>query len=316
MRIISDEEARGVLSMASAIETLEDALKEYSSKSTTVLPRAMIRAPNGIYRVMSASLPKRNIVGSKEGFRVSEQQGNKTAAYASEIITLYDLQTGELLAIVKSHSIDEFRTAASAAIGSKFLSRSDSRVACLFGSGLHAGPQLRGLQEVRKLELVKVFSRNQTNRERFCKEMSKEVDYRVIPVSGPDEAVEDVDIIVESTTSATPVFDGKKIKEGVHITSIGGGFSGQRQLDDETFERADLFAVGSKQEALYEGSSDILGPVMKGVWRWNEITEIADIVSQKALARQTSSDITVYKSLGMGLYDVALASYILDKLGG
>ena len=210
----------------------------------------MIRAPNGIYRVMSASLPKRNIVGSKEGFRVSEQQGDKTAAYLSEIITLYDFQTGELLAIVKSHSIDEFRTAAAAAIGSKFLSRSDSRVACLFGSGLHAGPQLRGLQEVRKLELVKVFSRNQANRERFCAEISNEADYKIIPASTPDEAIDGADIIIESTTSATPVFDGKRIKEGVHITSIGGGYGGERQLDDETFERADLFVVGSKQEAL------------------------------------------------------------------
>ena len=104
------------------------------------------------------------------------------------------------------------------------------------------------------------------------------------------------------------------MSSGTHVTSIGGGYGGMRQLDDETLRRANIIVVGSKQEILSEGSSDILQPVMTGMRRWEEIVEIADIVSHKAEGRRLDSDITVYKSLAMGLYDVALASLVFDRL--
>ncbi|MDG6997996.1 MAG: ornithine cyclodeaminase family protein [Nitrososphaerota archaeon] len=314
MRIISDEEARSVLSMSEAINAIESALVDYSNKISTVLPRAMIRAPNGLYRVMTASLPSKNVVGSKQGFRVSEQKGDKSSSYASEIVSLYDFHSGELLAIVKSHSIDEFRTAAAAAVGSKYLARRDSHIVGLFGSGLHAGPQIDGLASILGITKVKVFSRSSANREKFCANMGKRLGLDFMPVSTPADAVRDSDIIVEATTSATPVFDGRDLVPGIHVTSIGGGYGGMRQLDDETIRRANLLVVGSKQEILSEGSGDVLQPIASGARRWDEIVEIADIVSHKVEGRRLLSDITVYKSLGMGLYDVALANLVYEKV--
>ncbi len=316
MQIISDEEARNVLTMSDAILAIESALVDYSNKLAMVLPRAMIRAPNGLYRVMSASLPSKRVIGSKQGFRVSEQKGDKSASYASEIVSIYDLESGELLAIVKSHSIDEFRTAAAAAIGAKYLARRDSSVVGLLGSGLHAGPQINALATITKIQKVKVFSRNRANREKFCMEMSRKLGLDLTPVATSDDAVKNSDIIVEATTSATPVFNGSMIPLGTHVTSIGGGYGGMRQLDDETMRRANLVVVGSKQEILAEGSADILQPIISGTRRWDEIVEIADIVSHKSMGRKFDSDITVYKALGMGLYDVALASLVFDKLKG
>ncbi|MDG7000856.1 MAG: ornithine cyclodeaminase family protein, partial [Nitrososphaerota archaeon] len=300
--------------MSDAILAIESALVDYSNKLATVLPRAMIKAPDGLYRVMSASLPSKGVVGSKQGFRVSEQKGDKSASYASEIVSIYDFHSGELLAIVKSHSIDEFRTAAASAIGAKYLSRRNSSVVGLLGSGLHAGPQIDALATVTKIRKVKVFSRNPTNREKFCMEMSKKLGLDFTPAANSDEAVRNSDIIVEATTSATPVFNGALIAPGTHVTSIGGGYGGMRQLDDETIRRASLVVVGSKQEILAEGSADILQPIITGARRWDEIVEIADVVSHKCVGRKDDSDITVYKSLGMGLYDVALASLVFDKL--
>ena len=87
-----------------------------------------------------------------------------------------------------------------------------------------------------------------------------------------------------------------------------------RQLDDGTLRRASIIVVGSKQEILSEGSGDILQPIMTGMRRWEEIMEIADIVSHKAEGRRLDSDITVHKSLGVGSYDVALASLVFNKL--
>jgi ornithine cyclodeaminase/alanine dehydrogenase-like protein (mu-crystallin family) len=145
-------------------------------------------------------------------------------------------------------------------------------------------------------------------------EMSKKLGLDFTPAANSDEAVRNSDIIVEATTSATPVFNGALIAPGTHVTSIGGGYGGMRQLDDETIRRASLVVVGSKQEILAEGSADILQPIITGARRWDEIVEIADVVSHKCVGRKDDSDITVYKSLGMGLYDVALASLVFDKL--
>lgn len=206
VQFISDEDVRAVLKIPEAIEVIEDALRDGSGDTAKIIPRFTIRTSNGTYRTMAASVPRMNVVGSKQGFFTSpDLKSDKKSVMSGELTSLYDIQSGALLALINSHYLNEARTGASAAVGTKYLSNPDSKILGMIGSGLQAKTQLIAHCCVRKIEQVKVYSRDKEHRESFCDNVRSLVDVKeIFPVSSPEEACQDSDIVVEATSPQPP----------------------------------------------------------------------------------------------------------------
>jgi len=316
LRIITDEEVRSVLNLKDAIGCLEEALRQYSTGQARNLPRYTIESATGIYRVMSASIPRMNVVGSKQGFWVSEHRAEKIKVMSSEIISLYDFTSGEILALITSHYLNQIRTGAIGAISIKHMSNADASTLGIIGAGLHARTQLIAACLVRNIDLIKVYSRNPANREQFCRDISRELGVKIMAAATPEEAVEKSDIVIEATTSRLPVFDGTKLAEGSHVVSIASGYRGARQLDDEAIKRFSVIAVDSKEQVKVDGTGDILDPISKGIIDWSKVVELGDILTSKAPGRVDRAQITYFKSCGMALFDIAVGKMVLDRLSG
>ena len=312
LRIITDEEVRLSLSIQDAVEAIEQAYVEYSQGKAKNLPRSTIESKEGFFRFMSACIPSMGVVGSKQGFWASEYRGKKESAMSSEIISLYDLHSGSLLALINSHYINQIRTGAAGAISVKHLSNEDASIVGVIGSGLHARTQILGTCAVRDVEKIKIYSRNKEKREEFCKLIGSEIGKELIPADSSEEAIKGSQIILEATTSRSPVVNGKYLSAGCHICSVSSGYLGARQLDDETIRKANLVSVDSRDQVLVDGTGDILEPVVAGITSWKNIVEIADIISRKLPGRLNERDITVFKSCGMALFDIAAGKKMLE----
>ncbi len=307
---------RSKIAIPDLIDSIELAMSEYSKGNAKNLLRNKLESKHGTYRVMSALIEKMGVVGTKQGFWVSEFIGERSGPSSSEIISLYEVDSGRLTGLINSHYLNRLRTGAVGAISIKYLSNPSSAHLGLLGSGLHARTQALSCCAVRDIELVKVYSRNMERRDSFCKSMSQELGPRtnVLAVSSLEEALRESDVIIEATTATSPVVLGKELNRGVHVTSISGGPNRSRQIDDEAISMADLFVVDSKEQLIADMSGDVVEPIERGLLNPNSIVEIADIVSKKVEGRKSKEDVTLFKTTGMALFDIAAAKCVYDRI--
>lgn len=261
---------------------------------------------------MSAAILTKNVAGSKQGVWSSDIKSDKKSAMMGELVSLYDLTTGDLLAVINSHYLNEIRTGASGAVGTKYLSNSDSCVIGLLGSSYQARTLLLCTSVVRRIEEVKVYSRSESNREEFCRKMRDELDFRIRPVASSLEAVQGSDIVLEATSSKVPVFDGGVLKNGCHVTAVGSGFNGASTIDEVAVRRSKRMFVLSKEQAQLEKLGDVLNPLLHGFIGWADVFEISDLIAKKVQGRVTHEDVTVYKANGIALADLAVAKLVYD----
>lgn len=300
--------------MKGAISAVLSALQDYSIGKALNSPRVLIKSDRGTYRVMAASVESIQAVGAKQGYWVSEFSGDRESIMSSELITLYDSEKGNISALFNSHYINQVRTGAISAVSIDYMSNKNSKIVGLLGSGLHAKAQIEALLQVRKVDLIKVFSRNESRRKEFSILMNEEVDANIIPVGSSREAVSDSDIVLDATTAKEPIIKGEHLKDGCHISSISGSINGTRQLDTNAYEKINKFVVDSKEQAALDKTGDIFWPVENGLLQLDDVCEISEVISRKTRARISTADITYFKSCGMALFDIAVAKWILDRI--
>jgi ornithine cyclodeaminase/alanine dehydrogenase-like protein (mu-crystallin family) len=251
------------------------------------------------------------------------------------VIVLYDAAEGELKAIIIGEitcrelpdniAVTGLRTAATSAVGTDLLARQDASSLGIFGAAGQAKNHLLALMQVRKLKEVKVYSRNPENRERFAEEMGPVTNLNIVPVSTPEEAVRGLDIVLTATNASVPVFDGRLLEPGQHVTTIvgsnvglvKGGFTAakRREIDDATLARADIHGIVSIQQAIQDEQADIYDPVQRGVIRWEQLIEIGNILAGRHEGRSKAEQITFYKNnAGQGVADVALGALVLEHV--
>ena len=213
------------------------------------------------------------------------------------LIQLFDRKSGVPLAVLDGRAITAWRTAAVSAIATRELARRDARTLAILGSGVQARTHFTMLQQVRRFDDVRIWSRNPENARRFAEEISAKV-------YGREQAVKDADVIVTATHSSEPVVRGEWLKEGAHINAIGAVGLQSRELDDVAMARSSI-VVESVAAALAE-SGEI---AHAGVPIYAELGEI--LAGNKAKPRNRNS---LYKSLGVGIEDVAAARLIYGKV--
>lgn len=302
---ITDADVERLLSVEEAVPVVEAVLKQQAAGAATNMPRGhTIAGPGVMLAHMTAALHEQGVFG----FKVYSIVGGKYQFF----VLLYSVESGDLLAVLEAGQLGRRRTGAASGVSAKYMAREDSAEVGILGSGFQADAQLEAICSVRPIERVRVYSRNVENRTGFARRMTETLGIEVVAVDTPREAVEPADILVTITNSPTPVFDGDWLRPGTHICAVGGANEYVTELDDTTIQRADIIAVDSIAQAKIE-CGELLMPTSRGLLLWEQVSEFWQVVGGMKAGRRTSDDITLFKSLGMAMWDVAAAKVVYEK---
>lgn len=225
---------------------------------------------------------------------------------------LYHTETGDLLAIIEASWHGLLRTGAATGVATKYLARRDARSVGIIGSGAHARTQLEAVCAVRPIRRAHVYSPTPEHRRRFAAEMAASLDIEVAAVESAQEAVGGMDIVITATKSPAPVLRGDWLEPGAHLNAMGSNSLLRRELDPLSVERATLIVADSVEQLRLEGG-DLLASIVSGKLRWGQIVPLGSIVAARHPGRQAESDITLFKSSGLGAQDVALGAVIYQR---
>ncbi len=232
------------------------------------------------------------------------------------LILLFGLETIAPLAVIHDSVLQKMRVAATTAIGIRELSRPDSRMLGLFGSGWQASAHLDTVLAVRPtLERVRVFSPTPEHRRQFAREMSRKYEIDVVAVDDPAAVVRGADVVLAATAAMTPVFDGRLVEAGQHVSTIVATDKDaqRRELDDATVERADLVVVLSRESVELDDQPQIMSPVRKGTLAWERVYELGEVLLGRAPGRTRPEQVTLFdNNVGMGLQFAACGARLLE----
>ncbi len=302
--LLTEEDVRQVLTMDMALEAVEDGLRKLALDEAQNVPRARTQTDHAMLHVLSASAKALGVMGYKA------YATSRKGAYFQ--VGLFDGKTGVPLALIQADYLGQVRTGAASGVATQYMARPDANEVGLFGSGKQARTQLQAVCRVRKIRRVQVYSRNDESRRRFAEEMSRLCQTEVEPVPRPEMAAEDKDIIITATTSREPVLNGHWIAEGTHVNAIGSNFLGKAELDAVAVRRCDSIVVDSKDQARLE-AGDFTQALEEGSIHWADIHELGQVIVGRYTGRAHAQDVTLFKSLGIAIEDVAVAVRVVEK---
>jgi len=299
---INEAEVRSVLTMAMALEAVEESLHKQARGEVVVQPRRRFELPKGFYHYMAAA--------DYTGGFVAEKQYTYVAGKIRFLVLLYEMATGDLVAQIEADYMGQLRTGAASGVAAKFMARRDARIAAIIGTGGQARTQLEAIAGVRKLELARAYGRDVTRREKFCSEMAERLRIPVYSADSSAQAIEGADIVCTATTASQPVVTGSDIAAGMHINAIGVNHAHKQELDEAVVARADLITVDSIEQSRQE-AGDLIMAFGQNESKWASVKKLADIVDGKIPGRSNDTAVTLFKSNGIASWDLAVAVRVL-----
>jgi len=204
------------------------------------------------------------------------------------------------------------RTGAASGIATKLLANAHARTLGVIGTGKQSRMQVAAVCAVRPIKRIKVFSRTAGHREAYANSLESELGLEVLPASSAQACVAEADVVVTITKSAEPVCRAEWLAEGAHVNVAGANSHGRREVDAETVLRAAVKATDHVAQAKEE-AGEFRQLVAAGKLAWSAICELGDLVTDKAGGRTSASDLTLFKSLGIALEDVAFAELVHQR---
>jgi alanine dehydrogenase len=310
--ILNRQDVISVLQMRDCIDILEKAFSELAN-GTAVLPlRIGINAPDGISLYMPAYLKQMNAMACKvvSVYKNNPQKHNLPTTIGK--VLLQDAETGAVLSIMDGGYLTAVRTGAVSGLATRFLARPEAgQVVAIFGAGVQAQMQLWGVCEARQVSRALVLDVSAQAAEAFAQSMSQQLNIPVDVCTSADEMIQ-ADIICTATSSASPIFDGTRVKAGAHINGIGSHSPKARELDTAIVQRALLIA--DSREACLNEAGDIMLPIQEGAIRAEHIAaDLGEIVTGKKSGRTNPGQITLFKSNGLAIQDAAAARLVYEK---
>lgn len=302
---LSEEDVLATLPMKRAVELVEDAFRRLADGSAVNQPRRRVILPGGsVLHYMAAGMP--------EYFGIKAYSTNPKSGAHFEVL-LYRTADGLPLATIEANRLGQIRTGAASGVATKYLAREDASAAGVIGSGFQAETQLEAVANVRRLREVRVWSRRPERREEFARRVSGKLGIAVQPVAMARECVEAADIVITMTSSREPVLKSAWIAPGSHINAAGSNLADRRELPgDLVLGRAGLIAVDSIEVAKLE-SGDLLIPLRDTPAAEFPAVELSEIVAGHRPGRTSPDQITIFKSNGLAVEDIAVAGYIYEE---
>ena len=298
--------------MKESIDAVENAFRELALGTAVMPTRLSVSLPvnEGWLGVMPAFLTHAKSLTTKIVTVYPNNTTQHDLPNVLALIILNDVETGQVEAVMEGAYITAIRTGAVAGVATKHLARKNATNLGIFGCGVQARTQLEAVCQVRDISTVRVYDSDRDRMRSFLSKSSTKMN--ITPADNPQEVVRGSDIIVTATTSATPVFNGLDVKPGTHINAIGAFTPDTRELDDQTISKAKI-VVDSLAAALEE-AGDIVIPVSRGIIRREDIwAELGEITSGSKPARTSDDELTVFKSVGLGIQDAAVARLVFEK---
>jgi ornithine cyclodeaminase/alanine dehydrogenase-like protein (mu-crystallin family) len=281
---------------------MESAVAAFSAGRVNQPVRTVLETPGGFFGSMPAYLGSTPAMGAKLVTVFHDNPHKGLPSHLATIILL-DPATGALLATMDGRYITEARTAAVSAVAARYLALPDAHTLAIIGSGVQARSHLEALSLVRKLTDIRCWSPTVAHTRKFVG------DSRGVPLRATEsaaDAVRDADIIVLVTSSSTPVIKDAWVKPGACVIAVGACRPNQREMDPALVARARLI-VDSRAAALKE-AGDIVMAIQEGWFGEDHIAaELGQVAADPKQGRTSADQVTIFKSLGMAVEDVAAA---------
>ena len=307
---VNEAAVRELLPIESCVGLMRDALTSLVRGDSLLPLRSLVRLPDGsgLLGLMPGYLAQPRSFGLKV---VSVMPGNHGTPYDSHqgVVMLFGLEHGEPLAIMDATAITAIRTAAASAAATDALARGDAGDLALVGSGTQGRTHLAAMRVVRSLRRVRIWSRSRASAERFAREESAALGFAIEACATAEDAVRGADLVCTTTAAREPVVNGAWLAPGTHVNAVGACFAATRELDTEAVRRARLFT--DCRESCVNESGDFLIPRKEGaIPDAHLLGEVGEVFLGKLPGRLTRDDVTIFKSLGIALEDLASAHYI------
>ncbi len=313
VRVISGEQVHRLVPMAVCVERMRAALMALAGGDAVQPLRSVTWLPDrrGLLGVMPGYLGEPAALGVKVVTVFPDNHARGLDSHQGAVL-LFDVEDGSLTAVIDGGAVTAIRTAAVSAVATDLLARPDAGDLAILGSGAQARTHLEALALVRDLRRVRVWSRQPEHAARFAEGESRTRGVEIRAMGSAREAVADADIICTVTAAAEPVLLGKWVAPGTHVNAVGACTPNARELDTEAVVRSRLF-VDWRDSTLNE-SGDFLIPRAEGAVGDDHIrADLGELLLGRAEGRTSAGDVTVFKSLGLAIEDLAMAHAALAR---
>ena len=315
--ILKESDMSSMISMSDIIEADKEALSIYSSQKSNIPLRSNLDIPEykGQCLFMNGYAAPAKALGVKI-VSVYPENINKNLTSVPATMVLVDAETGMVNSLLDGTYLTRLRTGAISGLATDILSRKDSKIFALFGTGGQAVTQLEAVLTVRKIEEVRVFDVFKERAKEFAAKMTekfgKKFNVKIIAAESSDKAVENADIITTVTTSKKPVFDANKVKKNVHINGVGSYTPEMQEIPGDILVKANKIFVDTRDGAINE-SGDLIKPIQSGLIKKEKINgELGEVINGLMKGRESDDEMTFFKTTGSAVLDLVAAQKIYE----
>jgi len=310
--IINGAEVRRALPMSDCIEAVDRAMRALSDSRAEVPLRTVMTLPGGrnFYGVMPGYLDDPQALGAKI-LTVYPDNAQRGLPSHVGLVVMFDTASGIPLAVMDASVVTAIRTAAASAVATRALARKEATLLAILGTGEQAATHIESISKVRKLRTVLVWGRSPDKAGFLAEELGARLSLRIEVSRAPEEAVREADIVCTVTAAHEPVLNGAWLRPGTHVNLVGSSSVNAREADDEVVTQSRFF-VDSRTSARAE-AAELRHAMTAGLVGDNHVLgEIGEVLSGRLTGRSSDKDITVYKSLGVAVQDLAAAHIVYD----
>ena len=295
---LTEADVAKLLTPADAIDAVERCFERLARGEVENRPRVRQKADGGAFAVMSAVDHELRLAGVKSYAWLPSG--------TPFVVCLFDLDRGELAAVIEADKLGQLRTGAASAVAAKHLARDGATSLGVLGCGWQAESQVQCIRAaVPTIDRVVAYCRTEESLERFCEQVGAEA-------GETHRDAGEHDVVVTVTTSRDPVLRGEWLRPGALVCAVGANDRRARELDNAVLERASFVCCDSKEQAKLE-SGDLIEPIEQGILDWLEVHELKEVVAGEVQGRQSAEDVVLFKSNGIAAWDVAAGALALER---
>ena len=304
-RYLTEADVDQLADMPLALRAIEGSFERQGRGAAANIGRRRARIEPGALQLMGAADAELGAAGAK---MYTTFRGGRV----SFVVTLFDVASGELRAVLEAGRLGELRTGAASGVSAKYLARPAADVIAIIGSGRQTRTQLEAVCSVRPPAAARVYSRNPAHVQSFIEAVRPIIEVELHPAESAEACVRDAHIVITATSAARPVIQGAWLASGAHVIAMGTNDPAHTELDVATVARADRVFVDDLQGAQLE-CGDLIAAANAGALQWGQVHELAQVAAGRIAGRSAEDEITLFESQGIALWDIALAHAVVAK---